>query len=64
MYKGKVSSKLSKCIKVTGTGKLIRKLCGKNHKLNKKRNSRKRKLSKKTILNKTFRKSVRKSLNM
>ena len=63
-FKNKVCSKMSKCIKISGTGKLIRKRCGKNHMLDKKSNTRKRSLSKKLEVNKAVRKEVRKSLNL
>lgn len=64
MFKFKINSKLSKCIKITGNGKILRKMCGKNHKLNKKSNSRKRRLDKKCIINKSTLKNVRKSLGL
>ncbi len=64
MYKGKTSSKLSKCIKITGSGKIMRKMCGKNHMLDKKSNARKRKLNKKTVVSNGTTKAIRKSLNI
>ena len=64
MYKLKTNSKLRKCIKISGTGKIIRKRCGKNHMLDKKKTSRKRFLSKKCVLFKGDLKKVRRSLNI
>jgi len=64
MYKIKTNSKLRKCVKITGTGKIIRKKTGKNHMLDKKTTKRKRALSKKCVFFKGDIKKVRKSLNI
>ena len=52
MYKLKTKSKLRKCVKITGTGKIIRKKTGKNHMLDKKTTKRKRHLRKQAYCSK------------
>ena len=64
MYKIKTNAKLRKCVKITGTGKIMRKKTGKNHMLDKKTTKRKRALSKKCAFFKGDIRKIRKSLNI
>ena len=64
MFKNKTNSKLAKCIKISGGGKILHKKCGKNHMLCKKSNNRKRRLSGLCVINKSMRKQAKDSLNL
>lgn len=64
MFKNKSNSKLSKCIKVTGTGKILFKKCGKNHMLSKKSNKRKRRIAGLSGISKSMVKQIKDSLNL
>ena len=64
MFKNKKNTKLDKCIKISGKGKILHKRCGKNHMLCKKSNSRKRKLTGLRVISNSMRKQVKDSLNI
>lgn len=62
MPKIKTRRSINKRIKVTGTGKLIRKRSGKSHILTKKRRKRKRRLKKDVPVDKSYDRKVRRGL--